>query len=90
MVLSFQQAEMYKTRWAQPFRTRTPRFSVALGEFWHVLTRPTIRLICRYFIRYLALACSLRASLYPPGCSTVAVDPFEQTRMADLLITSDN
>jgi hypothetical protein len=30
----------------------------------------------------------MRISLYQPRCNTVAVNLFEQTRMADLLITS--
>ena len=33
--------------------------------------------------------CPLRTSSYQPGCSTVAVNTFEQTRMADL-IPGDN
>jgi hypothetical protein len=36
------------------------------------------------------ILCPLRTSVYQPGCSTVAVKPFEQTRMADLLIPGDN
>ena len=31
------------------------------------------------------ILCPLRTSVYQPGCSTVAVNPFEQTRMADLI-----
>ena len=33
--------------------------------------------------------CPLRTSLYRPGCSTVAVNLFEHTRMANLLIMSE-
>jgi hypothetical protein len=32
----------------------------------------------------------VRTSLYQPGCSTVAVNPFEQTQVIDLLFTNDN
>jgi hypothetical protein len=45
--------------------------------------------ICRYFLILATLICPLHTSLYWPGCTTVAVNPPVQTRMGDLLITSD-
>ena len=52
--------------------------------------RPGIALIWAVFDDLGVLLCPLCTSVYQPGCSTVAVNPFEQTQVADLLFTNDN
>ena len=50
-----------------------------------VLARPVVStksLLLQAFSEFGKEVCPLRTSLYQPGCSTVAVNPFEQTRMA--------
>jgi hypothetical protein len=53
-----------------------------------VLACPEIWLFCSSFTYVEHLLGPPRTNLYQPGCSTVAVNPLEQIRMADLLITS--
>jgi hypothetical protein len=51
---------------------------------------PGIALIHADFDDLTVSLCPLRASAYQPGCSTVAVNPSKQPRMAKLLIANDD
>src|SRR5215210_153595 len=49
---------------------------------------PVIQPFCSIFACIEHLLCPLSTEAFRPGCSTVAVHPFELPRIADLLITS--
>jgi hypothetical protein len=58
----------------------TSSLSVPHPTFYSVLACPVIWLFCSSFTYVEHLLCPPRTSLYWPGCSTVAVNPFEQLR----------